>query len=184
MTQPHIPPKPEPRHRRGRESPPFFTPGDERIKVERRTALSEAYKIGSKGPGLCVICSAPLTPDRRKYCSVACRNNAYISANPHTRHIMLQILPRHCEVCGVEVTPSGPRGGCKWWRSTAKIHHVLPISEGGKNERENLIALCHKCHVKIHALRCFYQGWIDSKIDYPKQRAQDRQLGLALEGGK
>ena len=30
------------------------------------------------------------------------------------------------------------------------IHHIFPRGVGGKNELENLIPLCSKCHGKIH----------------------------------
>lgn len=28
-----------------------------------------------------------------------------------------------------------------------EIHHKVPVSKGGSNEKENLIALCKKCHI-------------------------------------
>lgn len=31
------------------------------------------------------------------------------------------------------------QGGCE-------LHHIIPISEGGSNEMENLILLCPNCH--------------------------------------
>lgn len=30
------------------------------------------------------------------------------------------------------------------------VHHILPRGSGGKDELENLIPLCSKCHGKIH----------------------------------
>ena len=30
------------------------------------------------------------------------------------------------------------------------VHHIIPVSEGGGNEPENLTTLCVKCHRKIH----------------------------------
>lgn len=32
---------------------------------------------------------------------------------------------------------------------TFEIHHIKPISEGGKNEERNLILLCSSCHSKV-----------------------------------
>lgn len=32
-----------------------------------------------------------------------------------------------------------------------EVHHLLPLSEGGTHNRDNLIALCKSCHAKIHA---------------------------------
>lgn len=31
-----------------------------------------------------------------------------------------------------------------------EIHHKIPVSKGGSNEKSNLIVLCHKCHRKQH----------------------------------
>lgn len=48
-----------------------------------------------------------------------------------------------CEICRREgrLTP-------------AKIvHHITPLSEGGTNDEENLMALCSSCHSKLHATR-------------------------------
>lgn len=30
------------------------------------------------------------------------------------------------------------------------VHHIVPLSRGGKNEMSNLMSLCHSCHEKIH----------------------------------
>ena len=36
---------------------------------------------------------------------------------------------------------------------TEEVHHKLPLREGGTHARNNLIALCHECHARIHAER-------------------------------
>ena len=36
---------------------------------------------------------------------------------------------------------------------TEEIHHILPLSQGGTHDRENLKALCKACHARIHAER-------------------------------
>ena len=36
---------------------------------------------------------------------------------------------------------------------TEHVHHIVPLSEGGTNEEENLMALCRPCHSRIHAER-------------------------------
>ena len=30
------------------------------------------------------------------------------------------------------------------------IHHIIPVSRGGKNELDNLILLCKDCHMRLH----------------------------------
>ena len=35
--------------------------------------------------------------------------------------------------------------------SAEEVHHILPLSKGGGNERSNLMALCKPCHSRITA---------------------------------
>lgn len=36
---------------------------------------------------------------------------------------------------------------------TQVVHHILPLRDGGTNAENNLMALCHSCHGRIHAER-------------------------------
>jgi len=47
-----------------------------------------------------------------------------------------------CQRCNSQ---GGPYGN-----SILHAHHIVPISEGGGNELNNLITLCHDCHESIH----------------------------------
>lgn len=31
-----------------------------------------------------------------------------------------------------------------------QIHHIVPVSNGGKDDFDNLVCVCHNCHVDIH----------------------------------
>lgn len=31
-----------------------------------------------------------------------------------------------------------------------EVHHLIPLSNGGTHARDNLISLCHACHMKKH----------------------------------
>lgn len=31
-----------------------------------------------------------------------------------------------------------------------EVHHILPVSRGGRHNKENLMSLCRSCHNKIH----------------------------------
>ena len=31
-----------------------------------------------------------------------------------------------------------------------EVHHILPVSKGGRHTQENLMSLCKSCHNKIH----------------------------------
>jgi hypothetical protein len=34
--------------------------------------------------------------------------------------------------------------------SRAEFHHIRPVSEGGDDSLENIVTLCHACHMKEH----------------------------------
>ena len=36
-------------------------------------------------------------------------------------------------------------------RAASVAHHIVRIADGGTNDHENLRALCHACHGRIHA---------------------------------
>ena len=48
----------------------------------------------------------------------------------------MQTLP--CQICG-------------WNEATRDIHHIIPVSKGGKNIDSNLIAVCPNHHRMIHS---------------------------------
>ena len=31
-----------------------------------------------------------------------------------------------------------------------EVHHIIPLNQGGSNKEENLMSVCHNCHMKIH----------------------------------
>lgn len=143
----------------------------------RSEAVSKAFPHAYDGDGnkVCSYCGGALTCRSIKYCSENCRNLANVAANPHQRHITIPLLSRHCWLCGIEVTPSGPRDGCLWWRSNAEIHHIMPVIDGGENKLENLVALCHDCHVLIHNAIRFHRKIYDDMQKsnfWPKKKAQ------------
>lgn len=39
---------------------------------------------------------------------------------------------------------------CGWNLSSCDIHHIIPKSDGGTNNRSNLIVLCPNCHRLAH----------------------------------
>ena len=55
------------------------------------------------------------------------------------RHRYVKSHP-FCELCAIR----GVR------TPTEEVHHLLPVSLGGSHADENLLALCHACHVKLH----------------------------------
>lgn len=47
-----------------------------------------------------------------------------------------------CRDCGATYGETGGK---------FEVHHVLPVSEGGKDSPENLITLCAECHLRRHS---------------------------------
>lgn len=39
---------------------------------------------------------------------------------------------------------------CKWDKANCDVHHILPRSRGGTNDKSNLIILCPNCHRLMH----------------------------------
>ena len=54
---------------------------------------------------------------------------------------------RSCEVC------AGP----------AEAHHIVSRGAGGPDEDWNVLYLCRRCHVEVHAL-----GWVEYGLAHPR----------------
>lgn len=56
-----------------------------------------------------------------------------------------------------------------------QVHHIVPVSNGGKDDIENLILLCASCHTKVHQI-----GWelyVDNFTKYTKNIKLGNQIG-------
>lgn len=40
--------------------------------------------------------------------------------------------------------------GCTTFATLLNVHHIIPLSRGGRNDLSNLITLCDHCHAQIH----------------------------------
>lgn len=38
--------------------------------------------------------------------------------------------------------------------SVLQVHHIIPVSDGGTDDKKNLILLCYHCHTKVHQDGC------------------------------
>ena len=64
----------------------------------------------------------------------------------------LKVFGKKCVLCGLE--------------GYVELHHIIPISEGGTHDIENLQLLCDTCHRKTHGIRSRRPGiaeWAEVK---------------------
>lgn len=76
-----------------------------------------------------------------KYCSSSCKQKNYRLTSKH-------ILPNQKRL--MDNIRSLPCAICNWKDSTRDVHHIVPVSQGGKNEESNLITLCPNHHRMVH----------------------------------
>jgi tetratricopeptide (TPR) repeat protein len=68
---------------------------------------------------------------------------------------------------------------CPEHQEVVDLHHVVPISEGGPNTEDNLMAICPTCHAKIHRIRIDYT--VDQLRMYKERWTRLCALGLPLD---
>ena len=101
----------------------------------------------------------------RKYCSLSCQRRATANAKNardknrmsdynHKGYLSKTIINRYngkCAICGWRATNElikTDRG--TQYAYGNEIHHIIPISQGGKATEENLILLCPNHHKQAH----------------------------------
>jgi len=92
---------------------------------------------------MCINCREEFSTssNRSKYCSKSCKLQHYRSISKtenyssKTLQNLIGFLP--CEICG-------------WNESTRDVHHIIPVSQNGKNTLDNVIVLCPNHHRMIH----------------------------------
>jgi len=78
---------------------------------------------------------------KAKYCSSNCKSKHYrilVNKTTEVSYALRYILPKF------------PCLNCGWDKSSRDIHHILPVTKGGKDEISNLITLCPNCHRLAH----------------------------------
>lgn len=76
-----------------------------------------------------------------QYCSKSCKQKNY-------RHTSKHILGKEKEL--IDNIRKEPCSICGWQESIRDVHHIIPVSKGGKNINENLISLCPNHHRMVH----------------------------------
>lgn len=106
--------------------------------------------------GQCPWCGRTVKSEERLYCSDACRREFENTTVWHRNRdpYSLRILYRDnftCQDCGTfhaVVNENGMAVPADDGR--LEVHHIKFVSDGGGDEPENLVTLCHDCHVKRH----------------------------------
>lgn len=60
-----------------------------------------------------------------------------------------------CQICGDVILRTGWEHNLErkeeWKYLSADVHHIHPLSEGGEDDRRNMLCLCPSCHRKFHS---------------------------------
>lgn len=75
------------------------------------------------------------------YCSVPCKSKNY-RLRAKTESLSLQSIYKILNRKSCEI--------CKWSETICDLHHIIEVSEGGKNELQNMIVVCPNHHRMIH----------------------------------
>lgn len=81
---------------------------------------------------------------------------------PQRRNVVWWLQDGACGRCGADTDDGG--GG--------NVHHVQHISDGGGNELDNLVGLCHDCHALMHPTVSSINGDYTQAPAFPSADAQ------------
>lgn len=99
-----------------------------------------------------------------RYCSKSCKLKNYRlnkkSGNSYDQELELVLRSYPCEICS-------------WNECTRDVHHIIPVSKGGKNLLTNLITLCPNHHIMAD------KGLLSQ--DYLLKIAKSRTISSSLE---
>ena len=86
-------------------------------------------------------------PGRREYYHCLRRSRELWAGPPDKAHLAALMAEKHCFYCGVDLLlvknrPFNPQ--------RLVIEHKTPVSRGGTNANDNLVAACARCNVRKH----------------------------------
>lgn len=117
----------------------------------RYTLLSEFNKKDKEGNLLCrnfIKCKNPVKKPYHFYCSKDCQQKIIREAYSfeYFRSDCLKRDKCTCQDCGVKYGRDNPYD----YNNPIEVHHIVPVQDGGSNDKSNGITLCFKCHIKAH----------------------------------
>lgn len=121
--------------------------GEDRVYYDQPQYVEDGY---------CKWCGKKIENKRRKsFCCDECSQKfARFTVWQRGRDAYsLRILYRDnftCRDCGEFKAYKNEHGVYIPIDSGLEVHHIIPVSEGGNDDPDNLITLCHDCHMKRH----------------------------------
>ncbi len=88
--------------------------------------------------------------------------------NPKVRMAIFERADSKCEICAFKFAP------------ILHVHHIVPVSRGGRAKQSNLVLLCPNCHALAHRYlgKIFNPRWIDGLASAGLNARQARRLLL------
>lgn len=112
----------------------------ERLRKLEIEELFEATKMTSSERRLCIREQEDIPPERIKIISYTYKRNPYVVAEA------LDKANGRCDRCNSEAPFIRASDNSPY----LEVHHIKPLSEGGLDTLENVIALCPNCHRNLH----------------------------------
>ena len=82
-----------------------------------------------------------------------CSYDIYLRRH-YTAGYIKDMFGNQCSLCGEKLPEIDPKNENysphQSQRSYFQLHHIIPLSQNGKDEIDNFILLCPNCHAKIH----------------------------------
>lgn len=94
--------------------------------------------------------------------------------DPYLKQMVKRIANGKCQYCGADAPFVDKQG-----EPYLEEHHVTRLADGGKDEIDNVVAVCPNCHRKIHVLNDEADVIILESIAGQNKRELERLLGIA-----
>ena len=119
--------------------------------------IGEIHFTGNEESGQCWFCGGDLPKRRRRWCCDQHKDEYWNNYNYAAASKECWKRSEHtCENCHKPQIELTREFGWESINSRMEIHHIIPLEGDIRewnvlNRQDNLIALCHQCHLKAHA---------------------------------
>ena len=94
--------------------------------------------------------------------------------DPYLKQMVKRIADGKCQFCGKQAPFVDKQG-----EPYLEAHHVIRLADGGRDEIDNVVAVCPNCHRKVHVLNDEMDTIILEGVACQNKRQMDRILGIA-----